>query len=94
MNLGGPASQSEVEPFLRNLFSDPELIRIPFQKRAAEWIARRRSPKVAAQYAKIGGGSPIKMWTQKQIDGLVKLLDEQSPETGKQSFILSREGCG
>ena len=52
----------------------------------AAWIARRRTPKIQKQYEKIGGGSPIKMWTEKQGEGMVKLLDEMCPETGKPFF--------
>ena len=48
----------------------------------AAWIARRRTPKIQEQYQKIGGGSPIKMWTEKQGEGMVRLLDNMSPETG------------
>ena len=50
--------------------------------RLAPWIAKRRTPKIKEQYDKIGGGSPIKKWTEKQGEGMVKLLDEISPETG------------
>jgi ferrochelatase len=46
------------------------------------WIARRRTPSIQEQYAKIGGGSPIKMWTEKQGQGMVKILDQISPSTG------------
>jgi len=62
------------------------------------WIARRRTPGIQEQYAKIGGGSPIKMWTEKQGEGMVRILDQLSPETGiihfsqkktRQSFICS-----
>ena len=34
-------------------------------------------------YRHIGGGSPIKKWTELQGQGMVKLLDEISPETGR-----------
>ena len=50
--------------------------------RLAPWIARRRTPKIQEQYRKIGGGSPIKMWTERQGKGMVELLDKLSPETG------------
>ena len=30
MNLGGPERITDVGPFLYNLFSDPEIIRLPF----------------------------------------------------------------
>ena len=45
-------------------------------------IAKRRTPSIVEQYREIGGGSPIKMWTQKQGEGMVKLLDEMCPESG------------
>ena len=48
----------------------------------AQWIARRRTPKIQEQYQKIGGGSPIKMWTEKQGEGMIKLLDEMCPDSG------------
>lgn len=46
-------------------------------------IARRRTPSIQEQYAKIGGGSPIKMWTEKQGQGVIKILDQISPSTGR-----------
>ncbi|CAH1756477.1 19694_t:CDS:2 [Entrophospora sp. SA101] len=82
MNLGGPKTLDGVEDFLTRLFSDPDIIPIPFQKHLAPIIARRRTPKIQSHYSKIGGGSPILSWTQKQADGLVKLLDKTNPETG------------
>ncbi|KAI9019025.1 hypothetical protein DFJ74DRAFT_675692 [Hyaloraphidium curvatum] len=81
MNMGGPPNLDEVGPFLNRLFSDPDLIPIPFQPTLAPWIAKRRTPKIREQYAKIGGGSPIGDWTKKQGAMLTKLLDTLSPET-------------
>ncbi|RKO83482.1 hypothetical protein BDK51DRAFT_6693, partial [Blyttiomyces helicus] len=81
MNMGGPHTLSEVEPFLFNLFSDGDLIPIPFQSKLAPWIAKRRTPGIVEQYRQIGGGSPIKHWTETQGKMLEKLLDEQCPET-------------
>jgi protoheme ferro-lyase len=48
----------------------------------APWIAKRRTPKIQDQYSQIGGGSPIKMWTEKQGTAMIKLLDQISPNTG------------
>jgi ferrochelatase len=61
----------------------------------APWIAKRRTPEIKDQYSKIGGGSPIRKWTEKQGDGMVKLLDEISPETGElpQTFYFSQVLC-
>ncbi len=56
-NLGGPDSPEAVEPFLRNLFSDPAIISLPviLRKPLAWFIARRRAPFARAIYAHIGG---------------------------------------
>ncbi|ORZ39896.1 hypothetical protein BCR44DRAFT_40523, partial [Catenaria anguillulae PL171] len=88
MNLGGPESLDAVQPFLTNLFSDPDLIPIPFQSKLAPIIAKRRTPKIQDQYAAIGGGSPIRMWTEKQGQAMDKLLDQLSPSSAPhKSFI-------
>lgn len=82
MNMGGPSTQEEVGPFLHNLFSDGEIITLgPLQNTLGPFIANRRTPKIQEQYAEIGGGSPIGKWTKIQGEGMVKLLDELSPET-------------
>ncbi|GAA5850721.1 hypothetical protein JCM9279_006405 [Rhodotorula babjevae] len=81
MNMGGPATVPETGDFLSRLFHDGDLIPLPFQSTLAPLIARRRTPKIEAQYAAIGGGSPILKWTRTQGEGMVKLLDELSPET-------------
>jgi protoporphyrin/coproporphyrin ferrochelatase len=82
MNLGGPSTLEGVEDFLTRLFLDPDLIPIPFQSRLAPIIAKRRTPKIQEQYDKIGGGSPILFWTEKQGKGMEKLLDKINPEHG------------
>jgi protoporphyrin/coproporphyrin ferrochelatase len=71
-NLGGPDSPESVEPFLRNLFSDPAIIRLPaaIRKPLAWWIARRRAPLARKIYDHIGGRSPILEETQRQARAL------------------------
>jgi protoporphyrin/coproporphyrin ferrochelatase len=50
LNMGGPPNQSEVEPFLRRLFTDPDIIPLGrFQQQIGSFVARPRAPKVAAQ---------------------------------------------
>ncbi|RHZ88533.1 hypothetical protein Glove_22g120 [Diversispora epigaea] len=91
LNLGGPSKLDKVEDFLTRLFCDPDLIPIPFQKTFGPIIAKRRTPKIQDQYAKIGGGSPILSWTQKQGKAMEKLLDEINPETAPhKSYIAFR----
>lgn len=86
LNLGGPANQAGVRPFLNRLFSDRELIKLPMQRVSAPLIARFRTPKVQKLYASIGGGSPLGTWTRKQGAGMVKLLDQMSPSTAPHGF--------
>ncbi|XP_046858061.1 ferrochelatase, mitochondrial-like [Xenia sp. Carnegie-2017] len=81
VNMGGPSTLDEVHDFLFRLFSDKDLIPLPAQSRLAPWIAKRRTPKIIEQYDKIGGGSPIRKWTEKQGEGMVKILDDISPQT-------------
>jgi ferrochelatase len=83
LNLGGPDSLDAVEPFLFNLFSDPDIIDFPgsflFRKRLAKIISTRRSPGVIKQYEKIGGKSPIKEHTLKQAALLEERLNLHVP---------------
>lgn len=66
-NLGGPDSIEAIEPFLFNLFCDPDIFKIPIgQKAFAKFISSRRAPKVAEEYKLIGGKSPIGEWTEVQ----------------------------
>ncbi|MDZ7766066.1 MAG: ferrochelatase [Melioribacteraceae bacterium] len=78
--LGGPDSIDAIEPFLYNLFQDPDIFKLPFQKTLAKIISSKRAPKVAEEYELIGGKSPINEWTEKQRklleDELKKILDE------------------
>ena len=68
--LGGPDSQAAVEPFLNNLFRDPDIINFPgsflARKPLAKLISTTRSKKVRVKYAEIGGGSPIRRLTEQQ----------------------------
>lgn len=88
LNLGGPEKVDDVHDFLLRLFLDKDLIPLPAQSRLAPWIARRRTPKIQEQYRKIGGGSPIKMWTERQGQGMVDILDKLSPETAPHKFYV------
>jgi protoporphyrin/coproporphyrin ferrochelatase len=61
--LGGPDSLQNVEPFLRNLFNDPDIIPLGplnfIRRPLASYIARKRSIPVAQRYGQIGRRSPI-----------------------------------
>lgn len=79
LNLGGPDSLDAVQPFLFNLFCDPDIFKIPFgQKIFANLISKLRSKKVSEEYKLIGGNSPINYWTEIQRDKLQKKLNSFS----------------
>lgn len=75
-NLGGPDSLEAVQPFLRNLFSDPAIITLPSWLRLplAHFISKRRAPKALGIYEQIGGGSPILGQTEAQARALEEKL--------------------
>jgi ferrochelatase len=89
LNLGGPATLDDVEPFLLELFADREIIQLPLQRWLGPFIARRRTPKVRQLYANIGGGSPILRYTEAQGRGMVARLDRISPETAPHRFYVA-----
>jgi ferrochelatase len=78
--LGGPDSLDAVEPFLHNLFLDPDIIDFPFAKLArpalAKLMAASRTKKVQRCYAAMGGKSPIVEWTHKQAKALERVLGD------------------
>lgn len=88
LNMGGPEKVEGVYDFLLRLFSDPDLIPLPARSRLAPFIAKRRTPKIEVQYADIGGGSPIKKWTNLQGLEMAKILDEISPETAPHKHYI------
>jgi ferrochelatase len=79
--LGGPDSLEAVEPFLLNLFLDPDIIPmgpLGFLRRPlAKLISSRRSIPVRGKYAEIGGRSPIGTLTERQRGALVQALSNE-----------------
>lgn len=73
-NLGGPDKTGDIEPFLYHLFMDPAIIDMPFGGILRHWLSKfistRRSERVAKDYNKIGGGSPINRLTKEQAESL------------------------
>src|SRR5215475_11956267 len=82
-NLGGPETLADVRPFLFNLFSDPEIVRLPVRamQRPLAWlISRARHKKSSGYYAQIGGGSPLRRITEEQAAALRGELARRSVE--------------
>ncbi len=83
LNLGGPDQLEDVRPFLFNLFSDPEIIRLPFtwlQKPLAWLISTSRARKSQENYKLIGGGSPLRRITEEQAQALQTSLQNKGQE--------------
>lgn len=80
LNMGGPDTLSAVRPFLANLFSDREMIRLPasfLTRPLFAWIVSGlRARKVRRYYEEIGGGSPIARHTEAQRAALEAALAE------------------
>jgi ferrochelatase len=89
--LGGPDSSDAVEPFLYNLFCDPDIINFFgawFARRPlARYIARKRAGVVREHYDAIGGHSPIRVLTERQARALEKAL---APHVDAKCFIAMR----
>jgi protoporphyrin/coproporphyrin ferrochelatase len=89
--LGGPDSLQAVEPFLLNLFLDPDIIPmgpLGFLRRPlARWISSRRSIPVAGKYAEIGRRSPIGLLTERQR---VRLVAAVSPYVDPVAVVAMR----
>lgn len=79
LNMGGPEKLNDVRPFLYNLFSDRDIIRLGprlLQKPIAWLIAKKRAPQSMGYYEKIGGRSPLAAITTQQSKALQTSLKE------------------
>ncbi len=79
LNMGGPDSLQAVKPFLNNLFSDRDIIKIGpsfLQKPLASFIIKMKLKKTLAAYQLIGGKSPLKEITSQQASALETLLND------------------
>ena len=90
--LGGPGSLEEIEPFLYNLFCDPDIIDFPFarigRRPLAKLISTTRARKVQHHYATIGGGSPIRRFTERQAQALEAELSSRGMDA--RCFVAMR----
>lgn len=91
-NLGGPDRPSAVRPFLFNLFSDRAIIGLPSPVRLAlaALVSTLRTKSAKANYARLGGGSPLKPETEAQAQALQAKLDQVMPQTEAKVFIAMR----
>lgn len=91
-NLGGPDGPKAVRPFLFNLFRDPAIIQLPAPARyaLAALISTTRTKTAKANYAIMGGASPLLPETQKQARALEMELARCAPADETRVFIAMR----
>jgi ferrochelatase len=91
-NLGGPDSLEAVRPFLFNLFKDPAIIGAPAAVRLplAALISTTRAKLAKANYAHIGGASPLLGETRAQAAALQAALEARLPDDETRVFIAMR----
>lgn len=91
-NLGGPDGPDSVRPFLFNLFNDPAIIGLPglFRSALARLISTRREKSAQANYAYMGGGSPLLPGTRAQAEALEAALADRLPADDIRAFICMR----
>jgi ferrochelatase len=91
-NLGGPDRPEAVRPFLFNLFRDPAIIQLPAIARypLAALIAATRNKTASANYAVMGGASPLLPETEAQARALAAAFKVQAPDVETEVFIAMR----
>jgi ferrochelatase len=91
-NLGGPDKPEAVRSFLYNLFSDPAIITLPAPARLplAALISTTRTKSATANYARMGGSSPLLPETVAQAGVLEAALKEVCPGFEARVFIAMR----
>ncbi len=92
LNLGGPDSIQAVKPFLYNLFSDRQIIRLgpSFMQQPLAWLISTTRSKKTEQYCiLIGGKSPILEITTAQAKALEELLNKRGDKNREFSASMS-----
>ena len=92
LQLGGPENLDEVPGFLYRLFADPDVIRVRpaiLRKAIAASIALGRKRASRELYRSIGGGSPIRRWTEAQAAGVERLL----AKSGRDTVVRAAMNC-
>ena len=93
LNMGGPQNKDEIHPYLKELFQDRELLKLPMQKILGRFIAWRRTPKIQERYEEIGQYSPTKRIMDEQCAEISKKLDESRPQSAPHLCVSGFRYC-
>jgi ferrochelatase len=91
-NLGGPDGPEAVRPLQFNLFKDPAILQLPAIARLplAALISTTRTKVAQANYAIMGGASPLLKETEAQRLVLEAELKARAPELESRVFVAMR----
>ena len=91
-NLGAPDRPEAIRPFLRNLFADPAILRVPppIRPLLSALITARRVKPATENYMLLGGSSPLLAQTEAQADALSHVLAERLGDVATRCFIVMR----
>ena len=93
LNMGGPQNKDEIHPYLKELFQDRELLKLPFQKILGRFSAWRRTPKSQGRYEESGQYSPTKAIMESQCEGIANKLDQLIPESAPHVCVSGFRYC-
>ena len=93
LNMGGPQNKDEIHPYLKELFQDRELLKLPMQKILGRFIAWRRTPKIQERYEEIGQYSPTKNIMDEQCAEISKKLDQFRPQSAPHLCVSGFRYC-
>ncbi|XP_077483006.1 ferrochelatase, mitochondrial isoform X2 [Amblyomma americanum] len=87
-NMGDSHHTDDVESYLQRLFTDEDIISLPFQSVLGPLIAKRRAPKLMQKYKKMTQGKGLLEWTEVQGTQMTEILNKISPETGPHKYFI------
>lgn len=88
LNMGDSSHEEDVELFLKRLFTDDDIMSLPFQSILGPFLAKRRAPKLTEKYKELKGSSTLLQWTEQQGKQIMDTLDSISPGTGPHKFYI------
>lgn len=97
MNMGGPWTLDDIQPYLQRVLGDRHLVRLPggwfYQWLFARLVSRRRARKVVDRYEQIGGGSPLLQETEALAKSLRDILEVPVEIAMRYSTPFSRDAA-
>ncbi|KAL1418803.1 hypothetical protein MTO96_005509 [Rhipicephalus appendiculatus] len=87
-NMGDSHRTEDVAAYLERLFTDEDIMSLPFQSFLGPLIAKRRAPKLMQKYKEMAPGKGLLEWTELQGALLADMLDKTSPETGPHKYFI------